>query len=80
MNKEKFESLFKEQLLSDDAHINKELNELFESVLVNCFNGNAGLMDEYIMNLSVSGKPKMTADEENRQAILELTDLFLGGL
>lgn len=76
-NKAEFAEKFKSEVIVANKVMSDDLLVLFDKVLVDDFKGDGALMDDFINDLSIT---PLSADEENRQAILELTDLILGGL
>lgn len=76
-SKKEFAEKFKSEVIIANKAMSDDLLVLFDKVLVDDFKGDGALMDDFINDLSITPLP---ADEENRQAILELTDLILGGL
>lgn len=76
-SKKEFAEKFKSEVIIANKVMSDDLLVLFDKVLVDDFKGDGALMDDFINDLSIT---PLSADEENRQAILELTDLLLGGL
>lgn len=76
-NKTEFAKKFKAEVIIANNSMSDDLLALFDKVLADDFKGDGALMDDFINDLSIT---PLSADEENRQAILELTDLILGGL
>lgn len=76
-NKAEFAEKFKAEVVIANNSMSDDLLALFDKVLTDDFKGDGTLMDGFINDLSIA---PLSAEEENRQAILELTDLLLGGL
>lgn len=76
-NKTEFAKKFKAEVIIANNSMSDDLLALFDKVLADDFKGDGALMDDFINDLSITS---LSAEEENRQAILELTDLILGGL
>lgn len=76
-SKKEFAEKFKSEVIIANNSMSDDLLALFDKVLADDFKGDGALMDDFINDLSIT---PLSADEENRQAILELTDLILGGL
>lgn len=76
-SKKEFAEKFKSEVIIANKVMSDDLLVLFDKVLVDDFKGDGALMDDFINDLSIT---PLSDDEENRQAILELTDLILGGL
>lgn len=82
-SKQEFAEKFKSEVIIENNSMSDDLLALFDKVLADDFKGDGALMDDFINSLSneYSADVELSPGElQNRQAILELTDMFLGGL